>query len=835
MKAVIMAGGFGTRIQPLTTSVPKPMIPVFNKPMMEYILLSLRNAGIKDIAILLYFKPEIIQEYFGDGSRFGVNIQYFIPDDDYGTAGAVKKAEKFLNERFIVVSGDLVTDFNIPEIIGYHDAKGSMATITLTSVPDPLQFGVVITDEDGKILRFLEKPGWGEVFSDTINTGIYVFEPEVLSFIPENKNFDFSKDLFPNIMARGISIYGYNAKGYWRDIGNPDSYRSSLLEIAEGKVKIEFSGERKEFPSGVLYHGTNINISPSVNINGIVVVGDNCKLDENVTLTDCCFGNNCKIGKNTIIEKSIIWNNVSIKEDSKIVNAVLCDNILIGSNVMAEHGVIIAQDTKIGNKVVIEKDIMVWPNKQIEEGSIVSSNLIWGDKWKNSIFEGGKVSARTNVELSSEMAAKLGAAFGSVLSGGSRILIARDYHRASRMLKRSFLGGLLSTGVNAIDLRMEALPALRYKLTTFGEVGGVHFRQSPTDPTHTEILFFDDSGNPIDSNLEKTLERTFFRENFRRVTHKDIGDISEKQMVKEFYRESVLNTLDLLVLKSKSPTIVIDLLNGVTDRLLPDLLNNVGIDAVILNANHDELKLSRSQNQLDVTFQNVSNIVKVLKADAGFLIYPSGERIGVIDDKGDILSGDRLILLMLLLIDKTVKSKVKVYLPAFTPTGLDDKLKNIEIVRGKYTGIKNNILKDYYFATDIRSLQIFTDHMAAPDSIFACLKIVEMFVKIGKPLSEIVQEIPKYKFYHSVITCPIEVKGYLMRKMSEEARDQNASFLDGIKIIYDTDWVHMVPDQYSANVHLYIESKDSKSGDKLHTKFITKINDWITEHGLANK
>ncbi|MCD8493719.1 MAG: nucleotidyltransferase family protein, partial [Geovibrio sp.] len=199
MKAVVMAGGFGTRIQPLTSSVPKPMIPVMNKPMMEYIIDSLKNAGIVDIVILLYFKPEVIKSYFGDGSSKGVNIRYVQPDDDYGTAGALKKAEAFLDERFIVVSGDLITDFSIQEIIGYHDFKESKATITLTSVPDPLQFGVVITDKEGQIVRFLEKPGWGEVFSDTINTGIYVFEPEVLKYIPENSNFDFSKDLFPKL------------------------------------------------------------------------------------------------------------------------------------------------------------------------------------------------------------------------------------------------------------------------------------------------------------------------------------------------------------------------------------------------------------------------------------------------------------------------------------------------------------------------------------------------------------------------------------------------------------------------------------------------------------
>lgn len=830
MKAVVMAGGFGTRIQPLTQSVPKPMIPVFNKPMMEYIILSLKNAGIRDIAILLYFKPEVIKEYFGDGSRLGLNIQYFTPDDDYGTAGAVKKAEKFLDERFIVVSGDLITNFNIPEIIGYHESKQSKATITLTSVPDPLQFGVVITDSEGKIVRFLEKPGWGEVFSDTINTGIYVFEPEILNLIPENKNFDFSKDLFPSIMASGINIYGFKAKGYWRDVGNPDSYRTSLLEIAAGQVKLPIEGEKVELDEGILYHGKNFTMGNDAKIKGLVVVGDNCHIGDNSIVSDCCLGSNCKIADNTELSKSILWDGVEIGTNSDISNAVFCDNVLIGNKVKCGNGVIIAEGTKVSNNVVFEKDIMVWPDKQIEEGSIVSSNLIWGDKWKNSIFEGGKVSARTNIELSADMAAKLGAAFGSLLPQSSKILISRDYHRASRMLKRAFLGGLLSTGVNAVDLKMEALPAMRYKLPTFGEVGGVHFRQSPSDPTHTEILFFNEHGESIDSGVEKNLERSFFRENFRRVTHNEIGDINEKQMVREFYTEGILKSIDQSAIKAKNTKVVVDLLNGVTDTVISKIYNKVGIESVILNANHDEMKLSRSQHQQDIALEQAANIVKVLNAEAGFTIYPSGERIAVIDDKGEKIQSNKLLMLTLLLIDKFVDKKVKVYLPAFAPSILDDKLKNVEVVHGKITGLKTNFIRDFYFLGNLRSFMIFPEHSTTSDAIYASLKIIEMISKIGVPLSEIVKEIPKYSFFHSVINCPVEVKGYLMRKMSEEATDKDASFLDGIKIMLKDGWAHMVPDQYSPNVHLYVEGKNESHGEKIHKEYVEKINKWISEH-----
>ena len=185
MKAIILAGGFGTRIQPLTNSLPKPMLPILNRPMMEHIIIKLRDElGIKEMAVLLYFKPEIIKKHFGDGSSLGVKLTYVQPDDDYGTAGAVAFAREFLDETFIIVSGDLVTNFDFKSIEQFHKKKKSKLTITLTSVEDPLQFGVVIANKDDRIEKFLEKPSWGEVFSDTINTGIYMIEPEILEYIP---------------------------------------------------------------------------------------------------------------------------------------------------------------------------------------------------------------------------------------------------------------------------------------------------------------------------------------------------------------------------------------------------------------------------------------------------------------------------------------------------------------------------------------------------------------------------------------------------------------------------------------------------------------------------
>ncbi|XOB66398.1 sugar phosphate nucleotidyltransferase [Deferribacteres bacterium DY0037] len=830
MKAVVMAGGFGTRIQPLTSSMPKPMIPVMNKPMMEYIIDALKEAGIVEIVILLYFKPEVIKNYFGDGSSKGIKIHYVLPDDDYGTAGAVKKAQKYLDERFIIVSGDLISDFSFQEILGFHDVKNSKATITLTSVPDPLQFGVVITDKESKIIRFLEKPGWGEVFSDTINTGIYVFEPEILEYIPEDSNFDFSKDLFPKLMASGIDLFGYNAKGYWRDVGNPDSYRAALLDILNEDVTLPLEGIQEKLSEGTVYKEKDVKIHKTAKIEGLVVLGDGCVIEKDVTIKNSVLSGGCSIGEKSTVENSILWKEVIIGKSCDLVNTVLCNNVKIGSGVKAEHGVIIAESTDVGQQVIFEKDIMVWPEKQIEEGSIVSSNLIWGDKWKKSIFEGGKVSARTNVELSPDLAAKLGAALGSQLPAGCRVLMSRDYDKASRMLKRCFLGGLLSTGVNVTELHMTPLPVMRHKLSMFGEVAGVYLRQCQTDPTNTEILFYNETGMPIDAGLEKNVERIFFRENFRRATHDDIGEIYDQLMVGEFYKEGVLKNIDIPLIKARRSKIVVDLLNGTTDAVYPELLNKIGVDAVVLNAYRDEKKLSRTMHQIEHSFNEVSEIVKVTESKLGFVIYPHGERLGIITESGEIMKEDMALMLILKLIDITVKSKVKVYLPAYAPTVLDDQLMNIDIVRGKLTGIKADYLRNFYFTGEMTRNYTFMENSSNADAMYSSIKILEMLARQNVELSDVLKTIPDYHYSHTVINCPLEAKGFLMRKMSEDAMDKEASFLDGIKIIFkNKGWVHMVPDQYTANIHLYVEAATEKDYKQIHTEYKDKINNWLQE------
>jgi len=827
MKAIIMAGGFGTRIQPLSSSLPKPMLPVVNLPMMEHVINTVKKTGITEFIILLYFRADTVKNYFGNGEDFGIKIRYILPEDDFGTAGAVKKASEYIDKTSLIISGDLITDFNINKLIDFHRDKHSRATICLTSVEDPLQFGVVITDKNGRIVKFLEKPGWGEVFSDTINTGIYVIERDIFDLIPDNKPFDFSKDLFPLIMNKGITLYGFNAEGYWRDVGNPSSYRDSVLDILQDKVDIAIPGNVKDNEHFRLYYQDD---SPGIEkaAKGTVVTGKHVEVGENAYIADSCIGSDVSVGNNTKIQNSIIWDKVTIGNNCILDNCVICNDVIIGNNVNMSNGGIVAENTKIGDFVVFEKDIIVWPGKQIEEDSILSSNLIWGDKWKKTIFEGGKVSGLTNVELSPDLAAKLGAATGSSIPQNSYVVVSRDYHSASQMLKRSFLGGLLSTGINVFDLRMSALPPAKLHLKTKDAAMGIHFRQSSTHDTFTEILFIQKTGIPIDSATEKNIEKAYFRENFRRAHHEEIGEIIELKDFQEQYLKYLHNNINAEYFKSKKLKIVADLFNGTTTGIFPIILNDLGVNSIILNAYHDQKKLAKSYKNTNKSINEIRKIVMALEADMGVIIFQNGEKFTIITPNGKALTPVETVLVTLKLIDISAKETIQAYLPIAIPDIFDNKLKKVNIHRGKTTGIGTDTIKNYDIFVDSDFNLVFSNYSLCSDAMYNVLKIMEMLIEINKTIADILNLIPKFCFTHNVITCPSNKKGTIMRKMGEYANNYEADYTDGIKIFYKNKGsVLMIPDQYSANLHLYIESTDDENNKKLLEDIKIRIDEWL--------
>lgn len=494
-----------------------------------------------------------------------------------------------------------------------------------------------------------------------------------------------------------------------------------------------------------------------------------------------------------------------------------------------DKGAIVAEGTEIGDQAAFEKDILVWPGKKIEAGAVLSANLVWGDKWKKAVFEGGTVRGRTNIELSPEFAAKMGAALGSVLPRGSSILVGRDYLRASRMLKRAFLGGMLSTGVNVHDIKMAPLPVERYKMASFGEVAGVYFQQSPSGSRHTEIIFYDEDGNLIDTNLEKSIERLFFKENFRRVDHSEVGSINETPAVTDFYREGYLRALEVEAIRARHFRVVLDLGNGATGDVLPSLLNFLGCQTVVLNAYPDERRLMRQAGETGEALRQVSEIVRVLGADVGFCLSPSGESLHLVDDRGKVRAHHETLLVALkLLMDADRSGSLRAFLPVSAPRSMDQIVSgSLRIERGKTVSLKTSRMHDYAFIAEREGCYAFPAFLHAPDAMFAVAKFLELLGKSGKKMSQAFEEIPPFAYWRGEIPCPVDKKGLAMRRMSEDSVDKEATFIDGVQVFLGPTSVLLLPDPYKPSLHLVVEGPEQGAVERLASEYEGKVRTWI--------
>jgi mannose-1-phosphate guanylyltransferase / phosphomannomutase len=834
MKAVVMAGGFGTRIQPLTNSIPKPMLPVMNRPMMENTMMSLKALGITEFIVLLYFKPEVIQAYFGDGSAFGIKITYVIPDDDYGTAGAVKLAEEHIgDDNFIIISGDLVTDFDFQSIFEYHAKRASKLTITLTSVENPLEFGVVIANEEGVIEKFLEKPSWSEVFSDTINTGIYVIEPEILDYIPKGENFDFAKDLFPLLMREGIELIAGNEQGYWRDVGNPDSYREVHEDIMNQRVQFDLPGKATSYPDGTLYSDEAYRLD-EVEIIGKVILGKNVTIGKKTRLKNVVIGDHVKVDKDCKISNSVLWHDIQISKGSKIDNAVICNDNIIGKNSKMTAGIILAEGCELGELVTVDKDVTIWPNKQIEAASIINSNIILGNKYKNSIFEHGTVSGKSNVELSCEMVGKLAEAFGAQLPIDSTIVVGRDQHQSSRMLKRAFVGGLLAAGVNVLDLQNIASSVMRFGITQDEKTaGGIYFRQDRDDTTMTVITFFNEEALRINSGMAKKIEKAYFKEQFRRVDFSQIGRINESSHINlcTRYKTRIEEIFERRHFTCAGCKIAIDLMHGVSCDTFSDILNGLGIDSMVFNNYHDAHKLSNFKTLERNTSDVMQKVVGSLELDAGFLLYPFGQRLGIVCDKGSLLSMQEGLLVVLALMDREAAKEgiaKKIFLPTWAPDLIS--FKHLQIEYGKYADFRAEQLARFDLIATMDGNFAFTEFALYRDSMYAAIKILELCAKHEVKLSELVADVESFYHAHFKVPCSQSLKGKMMRRFLQDARDKRSSSLDGIKIwMSNTDWILMIPDQYTDHLNLYVQASSQKAGEAIYQAYQEKIARWAND------
>ena len=835
MKAVIMAGGFGTRLRPLTCNTPKPMVPMVNKPMMHHIVMLLKKHHISDIIATLFYSPESITSYFGDGSRFGVTMSYVRADADYGTAGSVRNATKGVNERILIISGDVLTDFDLTAAIHSHESRKAKATIVLTHAKNPLQFGVVITSDNGKITRFLEKPTWGEVFSDTINTGIYILEPEVMDLVPYREDYDFSKNLFPLLLRQDAGLYGYTCDGYWRDIGNLNEYQDAHIDVLAGEVNVDIEGTK----TGTMYVGEGTSFHPDrLHISGTVVIGRNCTIGEDTKLSNVVVGDSCVIGAGANIRNSILWSDVVIGHSCELTSDVVGAKCSIGEKAVISENVFIGDACWIGRKAQLSANIKLWPEKVVEEGAILTRSLVWEDKWLRELFSDSRVTGLSNIEMNPEFGAKLGAAYGAFIGQGKTVVTCRDSDNVSRMMNRALICGLLSAGVNTFDLRATSIPLLRHELSSGKESGGIHVRRSPTVKSLTDIIFFDANGKDLPVNKTKSVERLFFGEDFARAPQEKVGSISFPERTTEVYREKFISSLDVEEISKKKFKMVIDYSNGIATTIFPIILGSFDCQVVALNAHVDPKKLTRDKYEFEYSLKQLSHIVTSLKYDIGCLIDAGGERVFLVNELGETLESTRLLTVIADMFMQTV-TNVKAIAVPISSSG------EIDLIAGrrgvKVVKTRNSHLammeaatgKAVQFVGGTRGGFIFTDFFFATDAMYTVAKILEMMAKTGKRLGEIDKGIPRLYMAKRNVNCSWEHKGKVMRKIMHDSEGQRRDLVDGVKIYFDKDGngasALLIPDKDRPLFHVDAEAPQQITAEALASEYEKKIVTWRDE------
>ena len=824
MKAVLMAGGSGTRLRPLTCDIPKPMVPMLNRPMMEHIINLLKRHGITDIIVTLYYLPHVIQNYFGDGRDFGVNITYSVEEKmPLGTAGSVKAIEQYLDETFLVISGDSMTDIDLTAALDYHRRQQSLATLVLTRVENPLEFGVVITDEAGRIRRFLEKPSSSEVFSDTINTGTYILEPEVLRLMEPEKEVDWSKDVFPLILRRNDPMFGYVASGYWEDVGNLQSYRQTHYDILEGKVAIEMAYPERE-PGIHIGEGTVIH--PTARINGPVVIGNNCQIGEGVTLSPgTVIGDNVIVNANASLKRPVIWNNAYLAENVELRGCVVGKNTSIKRGAEVLEGAILSNDVIVGEGAVLKPNVKVWPNKTIETGATVASSLIWGSSAQRTLFGASGVSGLVNVELIPEFAVKLGAAYGATLPPGASVTVSRDGSQAARMLNRGMISGLMSVGINVQNLETTAMPIARYQAPALNVQGGVHIRISPEQPDVAMIEFLDQHGMNISKAMEKKIEGNYFKEDFRRVQLTDIGDISFPARVVEYYRQGFNKLVaESRELRDSKLKVVIDYAFSISNVILPGILGGLGVEPIVLNA-HLRPKMPSAKEKRALADQ-LAEVTQALRADFGVQIDAHGERMALVDNKGRVLRNEMLLSTMTqLFLSAHPGGKIAVPVTASSVIERVAKRHGGQVIRTKANPralMEVARAEDVLFAGTDGSF-IFPALHPGFDAMLATAKLAELLAKTGKSLSQVQSEIPDFYHLHEEVPCPWEQKGTVMRVLVEQGRESNIELIDGVKIYTQNGWVLVLPDPVEPLIHLYADGTSAIETEQLIEEYTTVI------------
>lgn len=759
VKAVILAGGEGSRLRPLTIGRPKPMTPFLGKPVLGHILDLLRRHGITEIAVTLRCLSAAVTDFFGDGTEYGVKLTYFIEEEPLGTAGGVKKCMPFLGEEdFLVISGDAVCDLDLGELIALHRSHRSSATLALCRKVEPLEYGLVRTDAEGRVLGFVEKPGWGQVDTELVNTGIYVLSKRAMDLVPEGVSYDFGKELFPQMLSRGESLYGWEGTGYWQDMGDCGAYLESLHDALEGKVSLDLDTGRTQSPAGVAvkdpcWIGKRVSLAPGCAIGPYAVIGD---------------GSTVETG--AVVERSAVLG-AAVGEGAEISGAILCKNALVHRRAVVGPGAVLGEGAVVGTEAIVAPGVKLWPGRRVAEGGkATASQVTTGQAAPLKFSAGGALRGVVGEELTPEALLAL----GSLLGEQEQVGLGWAGGTGAAMLVRAAGCGVSAAGGTALMSDAPCASAGAW-LGSYYKLPVTLFVQQDGD--WAELRLFGPDGLPLSRSGQRKIEGALLRGEGSRVTAMRVGRTETVAGVRPGYAADAAQRTRLTALPLRPLTVWVEKGEGANDMLSAAL--------IALGC-----KVRRGAGRGELAFS----------ADWG------GFRITAWDEEGQLVSPDRILVLLTRI--EMEQGRGAAALPAWAPAAAEEVARSLggRLLRLGRDGEGADAL--------------WREQPWFRDGIFAACRLCARLGLTGETLAHLDRSIPRFATVRGEV--PLRTgRGRVMGRVLEalSAAPQG----EGARLRVGDSWVYVTPMSSRSALRIIAEAADMEAAAELCSVYEAKL------------
>lgn len=697
MQAVILAGGFGTRLRPLTATRPKPLVPILGKPVLSYLLELLYANGVLEVTLTLGYQPQQIEAFLKEHTPHGMRIHTVVEREPLGTAGGVRAAMAQVKEPFFVLSGDCICDFNLKAAAAFHKTKGASVTLLTKAMADPREYGLVHADEDGHVERFSEKPDWSGVSTSLVNTGTYILNPEVLSKIPQNTVYDFSKDLFPNLLCEKKSLFAYEENGYWCDIGDLSSYRRCQQDILEGKTAFRLPCLADGiYAEGDLPKG-EYTLLPPVFIDSEVTIENGAKIGPNTVL-----GRGAFVGKNAKVRDSILLEGSKTAENTKLCGAVLAEHAKVDYAARVFENAAVGAESLIEAHAVLEPHVKIWPKKTVESGTVICENIKYGAK-KHGLFEESGMLGTWGAPLEPSKLANLGRAISAVFPK-EKIGIAYGAHPLCHAAFGILSGAMTASGASVWNFGEAFLSEMTF-FTGFCTFPLSIFLEEQKGKLR--IRLFTAGGLPLHRSKERSIEQNYQNADYPLICARDCGELTQMQTLEAMYVKALVQEAGVPLVNQ---SVRVQCENPSVHLLLSDCLYRAKAKE------GDELTLKLSTN---------------------------GERVSVFHRATGWVPYEKLLALSCLL-DFTAGEDVAVPLDA--PYMLDTLAKDSGRSLLRYLGTPND-------ASDEAARLLAKKQLYYRDALLLSMHLLGAMQKSKQTFPELLEKIPE--FYDREVTVPI--------------------------------------------------------------------------------